>query len=113
MNIQIIRGDTAKYKFQRIDSEGVITTRPRHLYFTVKETANKKAVVFQKTIDDMTLDEDGTWHFTIEPEDTNGKQYGDYVFDIEVINMNAIKSTVAYGVFKIKPEVTWVENEVS
>lgn len=113
MNIQIIRGDTAKYKFQRVNSEGVITTRPSSLYFTVKETANMESVVFQKTIDDMTQDEDGTWHFTIEPEDTNGKQYGDYVFDIEVIEAESVKTTVAYGVFKIKPEVTWVQNEVN
>jgi hypothetical protein len=111
MNIQIIRGDTAKYKFQRINSEGVIKTEPRALYFTVKETANKERVVFQKTMEDMTIDEDGTWHFTIDPDDTNGKQYGDYVFDIEVIAMNMDKTTVAYGGFKIKPEVTWVQNE--
>lgn len=111
MQIQIIRGDTAKYKFKRVNAQGTILTRPDALFFSVKETATKEKVVFQKTIEDMWMDEQGFWHFTIEPEDTNGKQYGNYVFDIETIANDGIKTTVAYGVFKLLPEVTWVENE--
>jgi hypothetical protein len=109
--IQIIRGDTAKYKFQRLDGDGqVITTLPDSLYFTVKESANKLNYVFQKTLDDMTVDSDGTYHFIVEPEDTNGLQYGSYAYDIEVI-IDGVKTTVAFGTFTILPEVTWVQNE--
>lgn len=110
ISLSQIRGDTINYKFQRENDEGVITTRPEDLFFTVKEAATQEQSVFQKRLNDMTLDEDGTYHFTVEPADTNGLQYGDYVFDIEVID-NGVKSTVAYGSYKILPEVTWVENE--
>lgn len=110
INLSQIRGDTIKYKFQRINDEGVITTRPDELFFTVKEVTTREQVVFQKRLEDMTLDEDGTYHFVVEPADTNGLQYGDYVFDIEVID-SGVKSTVAFGVYTILPEVTWVENE--
>ena len=109
--IQIIRGDTAKFKFQRLDGDGqVITTTPDYLYFTVKESSNKLKYVFQKTLDDMTVDSDGTYHFVVEPENTNGLQYGNYAYDIEVIT-DGVKTTIAYGTFNILPEVTWVENE--
>lgn len=109
--IQIIRGDTAQYKFQRVDGDGhVITTAPDALYFTVKESTNKLNYVFQKRLDDMTLDSDGTYHFTIEPTDTNGLQYGNYAYDIEVI-VDGVKNTPAIGTFNILPEVTWVQNE--
>lgn len=113
MNIQMIRGDTARFKFQRVNSLGVITETPYAMFFSVKETANKERLVFQKTLDDMMMDEDGYWHFTIWPEDTNGKKYGNYVFDIEIIPEVGYKSTVAYGTFKLLPEVTWVQNEVN
>lgn len=109
--LQMIRGDTAKYNFQRLDAGGqVITTTPDALYFTVKETTNKLAVVFQKKLEDMTIDSDGTYHFTIEPADTDGLQYSNYAYDLEVIQ-SGVKTTIAIGKFVIKPEVTWVQNE--
>lgn len=109
--LQMIRGDTAKFKFQRLDADSqVITLTPDSLYFTVKETVNKLAIVFQKTLDDMTIDSDGTYHFVIEPTDTNGLQYGNYAYDLEVIQ-DGVKSTISIGKFVITPEVTWVQNE--
>lgn len=109
--IQMIRGDTVKYKFQRVGGDGqVITTLPDSLYFTVKESANKLNYVFQKNLDDMTFDSDSYYHFTIEPEDTNNLQYGNYAYDIEII-VDGVKTTVAFGTFTILPEVTWVQNE--
>lgn len=109
--IRMIRGDTAKYKFQRIDGNGqVITELPDYLYFTVKESTNKLNYVFQKDLNDMTVDSDGFYHFVVEPEDTNNLQYGNYAFDIEII-VSGVKTTVALGTFTILPEVTWVQNE--
>lgn len=113
MNIQVIRGDTVQFKFQRVNSDGVILDTPYAMFFSVKETANKERLVFQKTLDDMMMDEEGYWHFTIWPEDTNGKQYGNYVFDVEVIPQENYKSTVAFGTFKLLPEVTWAQNETN
>lgn len=110
-NLELIRGDTAKFKFQRIDADGnPIMTVANELYFTVKENTKTKPFVFQKTLDDMTFDEEGFYHFVIEPEDTNGLQYWDYSYDVEVIQ-NGVKTTVAIGKFNLLPEVTWVQNE--
>lgn len=107
-----IRGDTKKYKFQRKRADGtVITDRPDSLYFTVKKSYNDSLPVLQKTLNDMTLDQDGTYHFTIEPEDTDGLKYKTYVYDIQV-SQNGIKTTIAKGNFIIKEEVTFARNEV-
>ena len=64
----------------------------------------------EKTIDDMTFDEEGIYHFTIEPKDTDKLAYGKYVFDIEVIDKN-VKTTICRDEFKITEEVTFSENE--
>lgn len=107
-----IRGDTKKYKFQRKKADGtVITDRPDSLYFTVKNSYNDPLPVIQKTLNDMTLDQDGTYHFTIEPEDTDNLKYKTYVYDIQV-TAGGIKTTIAKGNFVIKEEVTFARNEV-
>lgn len=107
------RGDTVKYHFQRIDKDGnPITIMPDKIYFTVKKCFSDKNVIFQKTIDDMQIDvEEGLYHFTVEPEDTNDLKYGTYVYDIEVIT-DAVKTTISKGEFILEPEVTFAENEV-
>lgn len=107
----MIRGDTARFFFQRIDAEGeVITTRPDTLYFTVKKDFKTVPFVLQKKLDDMRMDEDGTFHFTIEPEDTEELQYRTYVYDIQVVQ-DGVKTTIAKGGFVITTEVTFIENE--
>ena len=107
-----IRGDTRRYKFQRLNADGTpITIRPDKIYFTVKKSYSDNVVMLQKTIDDMTIDDDGTYHFTVEPDDTNNLQYMTYVFDIEVIT-DGVKTTIAKGGFTIQEEVTWAEDEV-
>lgn len=110
--ISFTRGDTARFKFQRKDNDGsVITTRASELYFTVKSSPQNETPVLQKTIDDMTMDDDGTWHFTIYPFDTNGLDFTKkYYYDLEVID-NGVKTTISYGQFVLKPEVTWQINE--
>ncbi len=107
-----IRGDTRKYYFQRIDAQGnVIAARPDSLYFTVKKNYSTEDFIIQKTLEDMTFDDtDSSWHFTIEPSDTDGQKYGTYVFDIQVLQ-DTVKTTIARGEFIIEEEVTFVENE--
>lgn len=110
--MEIIRGDTGLYKFQRKDKAGeIILEKAEKIYFSVKENYKISKVLFQKTIDDMTFDEDGTYHFAIEASDTDNLDYGDYVYDLEVIN-GTLKSTISRGIFRIKEEVTFVGNEV-
>ena len=110
--ISMTRGDTAKFKFQRKDNNGdIITTRPDEIFFTVKSNPKNLEFVFQKTKDDMVFDLDGTIHFTITPDDTNQLDWKrSYYYDIEVI-VSGVKTTISYGSFVLRPEVTWVENE--
>lgn len=105
------RGDTVGYNFKRIDNEGQpITTRPDALYFTVKAKWIDKEALLQKTIDDMTMDEDGTWHFVIQAGETDMLAFDNYVYDIQVNDNDAV-TTIAKGTFTLTPEATWQSNE--
>lgn len=110
--MKIIRGDTKCFKFQRTSNGEPIETKAEKIYFSVKNTSKNNDVIFQKTIEDMTFDENFFYHFIIYPEDTNNLQYGDYVYDIEVkIGSNYVK-TISRGPFIIDYEVTFAGNEV-
>lgn len=110
-NIGFTRGDTAGYKFQRTDINGdVITTIADRLYFTVKSQFEDKNYQFQKKLEDFTFDEDGWYHFVINPEDTNNLKFTKYVYDIEAIQ-GGVKSTPLKGFFLMDPESTWQANE--
>lgn len=108
--MQLTRGDTGKYKFQRLDNSGEpIVSEPDELHFTVKTSYDDENVVFQKSKADMTMDLDGTWHFVIEPEDTQTLPVRQYYYDIEVIQSGYV-CTIAKGVLKLEPEATWSVN---
>lgn len=105
--MELTRGDTGQYKFQRLDADGeVITATPTAMYFTVKKSYQSSAVAFQKTIDDMEFGEDNYWHFTIDPTDTEALDIGNYVYDIEVTSEDIV-STIAKGTLKLLAEATW------
>lgn len=120
--MKIIRGDTKRYQFRRLDADGnVITETPAGLYFTVKESWGTETPTFQKTIDDMEFDDDedsdtyGYWCFTILPEDTDSLPYDTYVCDIEVVRDSdrLEKTTIMKDQFKVLGESTWAANEES
>lgn len=105
------RGDTVGYTFQRLSSTGqVIKTTPQSLFFTVKHQFTDKEFVIQKKMNEMTLDNDGTWHFVLQSEDTESLDYGAYVFDIQVTDDDAV-TTIAKGRFRLTEEATWAINE--
>ncbi len=109
--MQIIRGDTSKFKFQRLDANGdPILIPASRLYFTVKRKATDSAFILQKTIEDFTFDGEGYYHFVIDPADTDAMEFGDYVFDLEVIT-DEYKQTIAIGSFIVGKEVTHAGNE--
>lgn len=111
--IEIIRGDSLSLKFQRLDAEGsVITTEADEVFFTVKKNTATKDVLFQKKLEDMTFDNDGTYHITILPGDTEELPYGSYAYDLEVLVGDDYKKTISIGDFVIKEEVTFASNEV-
>ena len=110
-NLSMIRGDTTSLKFQRKDNDGnVIMLQADKAYFTVKKSTAQSNYLIQKTLDDMVLDEEGVYHFTINPEDTDDLDYGTYVYDLEIIQ-NEVVTTISRGEFIIESEVTFAENE--
>lgn len=109
--IEQTRGDTGRYKFSRKDEDGsIIATRPDAMWFTVKTTYKVPCMVLQKTLEDMEMDGEGVWRFTIEPTDTNNLNFGSYDYDLEVIQDGA-KTTISGGEFRLLKEVTWAANE--
>lgn len=105
------RGDTRGYKFQRKNSAGeVITTEPDALFVTIKTDWNTDDIVFQIKMDEMTLDENGWWHWHTEPQDTAELPYGKYYGDVEVHKNGGI-FTISKFVFQITEEATWSSGE--
>ena len=115
--IDLTRGDTGAFKFQRKDKNGnVIGTVPAALYFTVKKSFSTSEVVLQKTVSDMTLDESFYWHFRLEPEDTEELEVGCYAFDIEVTDADPgggenYVQTIVKGRLNLTAEATWSDNK--
>lgn len=108
--MELIRGDTGKYKFRRRNTDGnIIGTIADEIYFTIKKDSYTEEYVLQKTLEDMTFDEDYYYHFTIFPEDTDNLDYGTYRYDIEVVQDGNKTTTV--GEFVLKEEVTFASNE--
>lgn len=111
MDLYIRRGDTKFLKFQRKDSEGnPIIESIDKAYFTVKNYSLPEDFIFQKTLADMDIDEEGFYHFRIDPEDTNKMLFSTYRYDLQ-IEIGAIKRTIAFGNFIVKEEVTFAGNE--
>lgn len=109
--LSMVRGDTARFRFQRLDANGdVILTEADDAWFTVKSSVKNDAFKLQKSLSDMTFDEEGYYHFTINPDDTNGLSFGRYFYDVEVIQ-DGVKSTISIGNFDIASEVTYAINE--
>lgn len=111
------RGDSFLLKkFRVTDTEGrIIELKDTdQIYFTVKTDSNSSVALFQKKINDgIELQDDGYYHITIEPTDTNELDYGNYVYDIEFKSTqpkNYVK-TLIDGTITLTDEVTWGVNE--
>ena len=110
--MRIIRGDNKTFTFQRKDADGeVITEKPNKIYLTVKQNEYQKQALIQKTFDDGIRFEEDTYYVDFVPEDTDDLSFGEYVYDIEIINGDIVK-TIKKDTFIIESEVTHKENEV-
>ena len=108
--MELIRGDTAKFKFQRHNAEGnVIGTIADEIYFTVKVNGYSNEVLLQKRLEDMEFDENYYYHITILPEDTDNFEYGTYQYDVEVVQGG--NKTTTRGEFIVDEEITFVSDE--
>lgn len=108
--MDLIRGDTAKYRFRRYNADGnVIATKADAIYFTVKTNGYSDEILLQKRLEDMEFDEDYYYHLTISPTDTDNFKYGTYQYDIEVVQDG--NKTTTRGEFVVEEEITFASDE--
>lgn len=113
MNITMPRGDIRKIKFSVKNSTGEIFHNDfDEIYFTCKRDFNDRNYIFQKRLSDgsITKSDDGYYHLTILASDTDYLKYGNYLFDIEVIQGDTVKQTTV-GTLILTYEVTHARNE--
>ena len=111
--IGINRGTSLRLKAQRLDYNGQpILAKAQEIYFIVKKRWTDKTALITKDLSDMTFDEEGYYHFTIKPEDTESLAYGQYVWDFTPVeNNNTYRSKPAHGYFIIGNSAGWIINE--
>lgn len=111
--LAINRGTYVGYKAQRLNMDGTpILTQADAIYFVVKKQWTDKTALITKTLADMTFDEQGYYHFSINPEDTEDLPYGNYVWDFtSVYDDDAYRAKPAHGKFIIGNSAGWIINE--
>ena len=111
--LSLNRGTYVGYKAQRLQMDGTpITTKADNVFFVVKRQWNDKNALIIKTIDDMTFDAEGFYHFSINPEDTENLPYGTYVWDFTpVTSDNTYRAKPAHGKFIIGNSAGWIVNQ--
>ncbi len=109
-SITMPRGDIRHVKF-RVKSGENYRTDMLEIYISFKASTKTEKCLVQKSLSDgtITLGEDGYYHFTIEPEDTNDLKYGTYPFDFELVGAGYKQTTV--GRLVLTEEVTFASNE--
>lgn len=111
------RGDSFLLKKFRVTDKNknvIKLTEAEQLYFTVKTDSNSNKVLIQKRKNEgIELGEDGYYHTTIEPRDTNNLEYGTYVYDIQLKSTNekTFVKTLFNGTITLTDEVTWEVDE--
>lgn len=105
---EFVRGDTFAFKFKLTIQDKVAIQKEDidTLFITCRRYASKEfPVVFEKTLDDVEIDDNGYCHAKFEPKDTEKLAYGSYFFDIEVTLKNGYRKTKLFQ-FKITKETT-------
>lgn len=113
MDFEFIRGDTFSFKFKLVDSADNILklTGEDELYFTVKNNYNQTNIVLQKRYSNGDIVNKGDYYFiTLGHEDTAKLKYGSYVYDIELVSGELVK-TLILGNIELTDEVTFKANE--
>lgn len=112
--MNLTRGDTLKIKFaiqntqgDKISKEDIST-----LFLTLKKSSYSKEYIFQKTLQDFEVDDNGMYCVIFEPKDTETLDYGEYVFDIEVTLQNRYRKTRIYKL-ELTEEATFHGGDVT
>lgn len=112
LTIELPRGDVKRISFTIYNPDDTeVSKNFTGIYFTVKNTPSDRNITLQKSLKDGTITRDGNvYGFTLASEDTDGLDFGEYVFDIEVILGKTLKQTFL-GKLLITDEVTHARNE--
>lgn len=109
-DIPFTRGDTCPLKFSLVDNDGtkLTLTGSDELYFTVKKSFTTSEKIMQKTFGqgDIIQEEDGSYKLIIEPTDTDHLNYGNYVWDLQLVSGDYTR-TLAIGNLTLTNEVTF------
>lgn len=106
-DIYMIRGDSETIVVTLYDSKGKIVDLQDGdtIYFTVKEHVRNEAKVFQKVVTEFS---DGKATIEIEPLDTKGCKFRDYVYDVQLTDSSGRVTTIVHpSKFTIGGEVTY------
>lgn len=106
--IEFVRGDTYPWKkdIHFIDGTPVPVNAIDTLFVTVRKKPQKQSpILFQKTLNDVTIDEQGYCHCVFNPEDTENLLYGPYYFDVEVTLKGGYRKSRLYQ-FNITKETS-------
>lgn len=111
MQIEFPRGDSYEQGFLLKRGNEPDTAEYDEIYLTVKNTAKDREFKLQKRLSDHGIVSDGEGHYTVyfEPGNTDGMEFGEYVFDIELRKDTFCKTFV--GKLILTPEVTHRNNE--
>jgi hypothetical protein len=111
--IGINRGTSLGLKAQRLDADNEpILTQAEEIYFIVKKRWTDKTALITKSLSDMTFDEEGFYHFKINPQDTENLPYGKYVWDFTAVDSNnTYRAKPAHGYFVVGNSAGWIINE--
>ena len=101
-HITLTRGDSFVCKVNIYDSEGAVYTPANNdvIRFAMKQTIQSRKPVINKVIPNDTL------LLTLNPEDTNNLDFGDYIYDIQITLANGTVDTfIPVNTFTIELEV--------
>ena len=109
--IKLNRGTTLNLSATRLDEDGVvISAKATTALFCVKKDWTDEQALITKTLDDMEF-ADGTYSFSLKPEDTEELPYGKYVWDLTFTDGDDYRAKPAHGYLIVGNSAGWVENE--
>ena len=110
--MDFVRGDTFAFKVKILKSDKTIVKKDelKSVFLTVRKSVFQASpILFQKTIEDIEIDEEGYCHIKFESNDTEKLPYGIYYFDIEVTTISNYRKTKLFQ-FKLTEETTMHES---
>ena len=109
-DIDVTRGNTFAFKFQRIDANcNVIETVAEKMFFTVKKDFETDNILIQKSLADGNItfsEDDHYYHIVLQPDDTRNLKYTTYYWDVKVIEGDYEFTIIKERELRIKKAVT-------